>query len=312
MIDVAVQHLASDNTSGAAEILARARGIFALLKNRWSELGIDDLEKAHRAVLKTSIAITTAQPHMSPLLRLASVAFSAAKNINTAGDVPESVEAAATLFIEWASRSSREAALNGAALISANASVLTHSRSSTVLESLIEAKRGGRSFSVFATESRPMLEGRSLAKSLIEEGIPVTLIADSAAARVVNHVEMVLVGADKVISTEIINKIGTRMIALAARDQGVPVYSICDSSKFVKDDYGDSLTRDAHDASELWADPPAGVKLQNNYFEATPIRYFTGVVTEDGVLSPEAASRRVLQITIEPELTQELYRTSVK
>jgi translation initiation factor 2B subunit (eIF-2B alpha/beta/delta family) len=171
IVDAAVERISSDHTSGAAEILSRAGDVFLLLDNHASEFGIVDLESAYRAILETCVAISNAQPDMSPLLRLASAALSAAKDATTPTEALKSARDAALRFIESAGRGYRAAVLRGAALIHERAAVLTHSRSSTVLAALLEAKRAGRSFVVIATEGRPMLEGRSLAASLAGEGI---------------------------------------------------------------------------------------------------------------------------------------------
>ena len=307
IVDAAVERISSDHTSGAAEILSRAAEVFLLLDNHASEFGIADLESAYRTILETCVAISNAQPDMSPIVRLASAAFSAAQDATTPTEALKSAGDAALHFIESAGRKYRAAVLRGAALIHERAKVLTHSRSSTVLAALLEAKRAGRSFIVTATESRPMLEGRSLAASLSSEGINVTLIADSAVALALNKVDMVLLGADKVTPRDVINKIGTRLIALAARERDVPVYVLCDTSKFISEEYYETI-REMKDPGELWEDPPSGVEPENSYFEPTPIDFFAGIVTEDGLLAVDEARQRAESAAIHQELAGSLLR----
>lgn len=304
IIDAAAARISSDNTSGAAEILSSTGEVFSLLATHQSDFGNMDLEGVYQLIFETCLKITKAQPAMSALLRLSSAALSSAGNATTPEQCLKSATGAALAFIENADRASRATVLHAAALIKEHATVLTHSRSSTVLYALLEAKKNGRTFDVVATESRPMLEGRSLATSLSHKNIPVTLIADSAAALMMSKIDVVMVGADKLTASDVINKIGTRMIAVAAREQDLPVYALCDTSKFIPEDYLIGTARNSPD--ELWDNPPAGVKVKNSYFEPTPIEYFMGIVTEEGLLSPDDARRHAESASIDRDLARRL------
>ena len=87
--DAAIGDIASDNVSGAAEILRRAAAVFSLLSAELTHqaslsasLGIDE---AQQSVRETCIALAKAQPDMSSLLRLASEALSAARAATAGG-----------------------------------------------------------------------------------------------------------------------------------------------------------------------------------------------------------------------------------
>jgi len=306
VIDEAINQIAADNTSGAAEILRRAGAIFTLLNDWASEPGADNFDLAQRAVIETCAALASAQFDMIPLLRLANVALSAARTATDARGSLRLARAAAMNFIANAERAAHNTALHSAALIPEDATLLTHSRSSTVLAAFVEAKHAGRSFSVVATESRPMLEGRALAESVSSLDIPVTLIADAAASLAMDQVDLVIVGADTVTPTDLVNKIGTQMIALAARNRDLPLYALCDSSKFIREDYFGAGIYHRGAAEELWPDAPRGVTVVNRYFEPTPLSCFTGIVTEDGALSIAEAARRAEQTSIDSELVKAL------
>jgi translation initiation factor eIF-2B subunit delta len=237
---------------------------------------------------------------------LASAALSA---VRIAGDPQHSLkcaEEAALNFISNSSRAAQDASLRAATLIRAGATVLTHSRSSTVLSAFIEARRAARKFSVVVTESRPMLEGRAMAEALASHDISVTLIADAAASLSMDVVDLVMLGADQITPGNLVNKIGTRMIALSGRERGLQVYAICDSSKLIREDYFGAPYRRSRNADELWSDAPRGVKVVNSYFEPTPLSWFTGVVTEDGVLSIAEAAGRAEEASIDTELMSAL------
>jgi translation initiation factor 2B subunit (eIF-2B alpha/beta/delta family) len=305
-IDEAIHQIASDTTSGAAEILRRAGAVFTQLNGASLPEDAGDVEVAQQAVIETCAALASAQSDMTPLLRLASAALSAARIATDARDSLKRAEDAALTFIAHAQRSAHQAALHAATLIKDRATVLTHSRSSTVLAAFVAAKRDGRSFSVVATESRPLLEGRTFAEAVACQGIPVNLIADAAASLAMNEADLVMVGADKITPVNLVNKIGTRMIALAARERGLPLYALCDSSKFIREDYFAASIRHLRSADELWPDAPRGVMVVNRYFEPTPLACFTGIVTEGGALSITEAARSAEVTMIDSELVRAL------
>jgi translation initiation factor 2B subunit (eIF-2B alpha/beta/delta family) len=304
-MDSSIAQIASNSTSGAAEILRLAGEVFSQLRGQ-ADPSLGSVEQAQQAILETAIALVRAQPDMSPLLRLANVAISAASTATSAQDALKSAEDHTLKFIDTANRAVRTAALHAANLILPGATVMTHSRSSTVLAAFMEARLNGRSFSVVATESRPGLEGRALAEALAHEDIRVSLIADSAASLAMDDVDVVLVGADTITQEDLVNKIGTWMIGLAARERGLPFYAVCDSSKFINADYRCRPVRNEGSINLLWPDAPAEVLVVNGYFEPTPLALFSGIITEDGVLSTEEASRRAERASIEKQLLEAL------
>jgi translation initiation factor eIF-2B subunit delta len=303
MINDAITRLASNNTSGASEILRQAGEVFSSLSLQ--QPGHTRIEEVQKAILETCIALVKAQPDMSPLLRLASVAMSAARRATSEPEALVAVEAAARGFIERAERAVLAAAQNSAGLIRSGITILTHSRSSTIYAAFLEAAKSRKKFAVIATESRPGLEGRALAQDLAAQHIPVTLIADAAASLALDQIDLVLVGADTVTPREVRNKIGTRMICLAAREHGLPVYAVCDTTKLICADYCRRVSNDGG-AEELWPGAPPGVSTMNRYFEPTPLGYFAGIITEDGVHSHEEAARRAEAASIDAALLRAL------
>lgn len=285
----AVQRIAADNRSGAAEILSEAGKLFALLNARNPAHSTLNREIALQAVTDVAIALVQAQPNMSPLLKLASAAMTAARESVDAANVLEEAARAAALFVEVSTRAAAATAANGALVISEGSRILTHSRSSTLFEAFVKAKRDGRHFSIVVTESRPLLEGRTLAEALAREGVPVTLVADAAAALAMEEVDCVIVGADTVTPEFLVNKIGTRMIALAALERNLPIHALCDTSKFVREVYS-AQACEMSESAEVWPNPPSGVRVINRYFEPTPLAHFTSIITEDGAHSSEDAS----------------------
>lgn len=158
-------------------------------------------------------------------------------------------------------------------------SLLTYSMSSTVTRALTQMP--AREINVVVPESRPRLEGWHLASALAEEGIAVTYITDAQAGIFAEQAEMVLVGADSILADgSIINKSGTRLVALAARDADVPFYVCAESFKCTAQTAAEvSLEEKA--GSELRPPQVPGVRARNIYFEVTPAALITDWLSDE-------------------------------
>jgi eIF-2B alpha/beta/delta-like uncharacterized protein len=161
-------------------------------------------------------------------------------------------------------------------------SVFTHSRSSTVLGVI----QGLGAKKCLCTESRPLFEGREMAKMLRDRGVDVTLIVDSAIGMFIDSAELALSGADSVLADgSVVNKVGTKVLALSALDAGVPFYTVCDTYKFNLLNYlGKDIELEEHDPEEV-ADIE-GINVRNPYFEVIPSSLIKGVITENGLMTP--------------------------
>jgi ribose 1,5-bisphosphate isomerase len=173
--------------------------------------------------------------------------------------------------------------------------VLTHCHSSTVTYMLRKAKEAGKSFEVFCTETRPFLQGRITARELVEAGIKTTLIVDSAARFFMNKIDMVIVGADAITSEgNVINKIGTSMIALAAKEARTPFYVVSELLKFDPATmYGEYEKIEERSAEEVWANPPKELIIRNPVFDVTRRDFIHGIICEEGIISPHLVSEIV-------------------
>jgi translation initiation factor 2B subunit (eIF-2B alpha/beta/delta family) len=151
--------------------------------------------------------------------------------------------------------------------------VLTFSRSATV-SALLSANRH-RGIAVLCGESRPGNEGRVLARDLAHAGIEITLATDASLFALLPRADRVIVGADAVTATAVVNKTGTAPLLACARERGIETYVVCSSFKafpfvFIKDEPPD----------EVWGDAPPSVAVVNRYFDATPVAQVSFFVTE--------------------------------
>jgi ribose 1,5-bisphosphate isomerase len=178
----------------------------------------------------------------------------------------------------------------GAKKIHNKMKVFTHCHSSTVVAILLEAKKQGKTFEVYNTETRPKFQGRITAEKLAKKGIPVLHMVDSAGRSMIRECDLFLFGCDA-ISVEgfLINKIGTESLVDAANEVGIPSYSCTSSWKFDTETvFGQNTEIEQRDPKEVWDKPPKKVKIYNPAFEITLPDKFTGVITELGVFKAEA------------------------
>ncbi len=166
--------------------------------------------------------------------------------------------------------------------------ILTHSFSSTVIEAIKFAYKNKKEIQVMVTESRPLFDGRKTANILSKYGIPTTIMTDAAAGFFIGNVDMVLLGADSLLTNgEIINKVGTYPIVLSAAYQGIPVYILADTGKLNLRSYFTQILLEERETKEVWMKPPTNVSVRNLYFDITPKFFITRIITEIQNIKPE-------------------------
>jgi methylthioribose-1-phosphate isomerase len=193
---------------------------------------------------------------------------------------------------------------HGATLIEDGYTILHHCNTGalatvdygTALGVIRAAHEQGKRVHVLVDETRPRLQGARLtAWELKQLGIPFSLIADNAAGHFMRRgeVDLVLVGADRVAANgDVANKIGTYKLAVVARENGVPFYSVVPTSTVdLSLESGDDIPIEERDAEEVTVIggvriAPEGIAVANPAFDVTPHRYLTGIVTEKGIVYP--------------------------
>lgn len=274
---IGLRALAHDHRSGAAEIADRAA---AVLEEFCRQATAGDPRLPY-ALSELAEATLTVQPSMAPLLNLANrVQLAAEQNADPLRRLRSDLE-------KFRRRRQQAAARIGhlfASRVPRRATVLTYTYSSTVLAALTAAQR--RVSQVILSESRPLLEGRTLAAHLAAQGMAVTLVVDAALREHVTAADVVVVGADTVFEGAYVNKIGTRLIQEQARAANKPFYVLADTAKFLPPAVARFHRVDEKPAREVWRDPPPQVTVLNRYFETIPLQRHITLLSERGVMPP--------------------------
>jgi len=169
--------------------------------------------------------------------------------------------------------------------------IFTHCHSSTVSNALIHAKKNGRKFRVYNTETRPLYQGRITAINLSKAGIDVTMFIDSGAAIAFEmedknddiYANKMFIGADALTKEGAINKVGSYMLSKLAHLNKIPVYVFTDSWKYTNK----NPPMEQRPAKEVWDKIPKNVKIKNPAFEMIPKKYISRVITEIGIMTYE-------------------------
>lgn len=195
----------------------------------------------------------------------------------------------------------------GAALIPDQGRILTHCNAGalatgglgTALAAIYVAAEEGKEIEVYADETRPLLQGSRLtAWELNRAGIPVTVLADSAAAVLMKEgeIDLVLVGADRIAANgDTANKIGTYALAVVAKHHGIPFYVAAPRSTFdPSSKTGADILVEQRDPEEIRSGfgrltAPVDVDVYNPAFDVTPADLITAIVSDVGVHRPPYA-----------------------
>ncbi|RZV11775.1 translation initiation factor 2B subunit (eIF-2B alpha/beta/delta family) [Natrinema hispanicum] len=277
-----VRSIAADDEHGAAYLSVRTLEVLrdraGLLVAERREFGADpDGEWDELAELAGRLL--EARPSMAVLRNRVNRAMADADGGDR--DAPAVLEATLSGIDRALAADTDAAATAGERL---DGSVATLSRSGTVLEALQQ----GSPARVFVAESRPAREGIAVAEDLAETtDSTVTVHTDAAVAHVLarNDIDQVVVGADTILPDgAVVNKTGTRALAIAAAREGIPVSVVAATDKIST---REDVNLESGDRAAVY-DGDAAVDVLNPTFDVTPADCVTDVSTERGALKPGA------------------------
>jgi translation initiation factor eIF-2B subunit delta len=275
-----LQQIREDNTSGATQLAQQgAQFLLACLKEGKAE-----------EMWALGKALIDAQPSMAPMTNLVNHLFHAIEAFKDPQSIKEQGEAALQRFLKGLSTGGERIRGHALSLLKWEKRVMTLSYSSTVLGALEHAQ----AIEVICPESRPLLEGLRTARELGAMGIRTRIVVDSAAPSLMEECDVVMIGADAVTPEGVVNKIGTYALALAARERNVPFYVLAGQEKFLPL----PLRIAERDPKEVSQEAIPRSRVENRYFDCTPLDLITGVVTQEGVIAGKEIRKHLEGIKI--------------
>lgn len=280
-----LQSIFNDNQSGSytlnCRLLERLRIYIADCKN--NEVAVDEsFDELHHTLRN----LIKHQPNMVLLRKSVAVITSyfkrSLKNDKSANEIYQAVDEKIQSYIAEMHNNSDIIAKSGAKIITNFNKILTISNSTLVKKVFDVASHQKRKFEVYSLKSDPPGEGIGFAESLSEMGLKVHLLADSQAGIVMNEMNLVLIGADRLYEDGLINKSGTLALCLLARYFNTPVYLVAETVKILKVSER-SIKYNFKPVEEVYSGRDDSMSVVNRYFEEIPYNLINRVISEEGV-----------------------------
>lgn len=298
-IQEVIYPIRDDLQSGAAELALQGISAFRTLMGEAESESPDGM----RAMLvEAAQTLVKAHPAMAPLFHLGNEVLLASRGGASTAEIVASVDGTLTKFETRLCESAEKIAEHAFKLVPNGDMVFAYSFSSTVVSSLLNAKARGRVFRVLCTEARPSMEGRKLANVLSQAGVEVVHTFDSAMGLMLPQCRIALMGCDCVGRPGIVNKVGSWLLALACKEQGIPLVALAGTEKFVADERFFEFEDFERPGAEVWADSPAGVRVQNKQYEPVPWNWISSVVTEHGIIQEQGVEQYISKMEVHPAL----------
>lgn len=292
----------NDHESGASVVAQKVIKCVELFAREQAE---QPLAQFIEAVEDIAGQVLRAQPGMAQLTNFFNLIFVTIENETSESTLSLSRKLAgeAKRFDERSKNALGKVADIGAGLIDDDAVVLVHSNSSNVFQIVKKACEEGKTFEAVCLESRPVNEGRVCAAELSKLGVPSLYVVDAAASKGVERADLVLLGSDSLSENSLVNKVGSKAICLLAREDVVPCYAVGESNKFTPQRLRPKKEQPRNPA-EVWDNPPAESTIENYYFDDIPLDLFTGIITEDGVLTPDEIQGKIRSQSLSTKLIE--------
>lgn len=278
-----VREIRDDRVRGASELARRCLDILMITAGKtWPNQSAAELQ---RCLLELADELATTRPSMTVLqnlLRQWRQGFTSHFPLKDLAAVRQAAVNQAEQLIAASQQAVRDCAGYAAELLGRGRTVLTHSRSSTVVEVCRLLKDAD--LRMIVTESRPLEEGRQWAEQLAAWQVPTTYITDAQMGLFVAQADAVLVGADSILTDgSVVNKAGTYLLALAARASQVPFYVCAENLKWRRAEQP-PLTLEEMATAELGVPDWPGVTVRNVYFDITPPELVSAWISEQGCM----------------------------
>lgn len=269
----------------------------------------DNIEKSIEAFKRAREYLASSRPTAVNLFWALNRVWQAAESVETLQQLREIVLSEANAIYQEDVDMCRKIGQHGEKFIKDSAGILTHCNAGalatagqgTALSPMFEAHKKGRKFSVFADETRPLLQGARLtAWELKQAGIDVTVICDNMAGWLMKQgkISAVITGADRIASNgDTANKIGTYSLSILAREHGVPFYIAAPSSTFdlnIKNGAEIPIEQRAAEEVTTFAGTktaPTDVGVYNPAFDVTNARDIAAIITEKGIIEKPDVER---------------------
>jgi translation initiation factor 2B subunit (eIF-2B alpha/beta/delta family) len=289
-LNARIDQLARDHRSGAAEIVENIGNLLIDIAREGGQHP-DQCEQLLRRAIRR---LAQGQPSMAPVLNFLNLACLARDKAESdwetfRGAMEELVRRREQQFADMEARVKE--------LPRVNDTLMIYSNSSTVFQIVSACRELGWPRRVITSEARPVNEGLLMAHKLKAAGIPVTVYTDAALMSRIAEAGSVWVGGDAVSHQGLVNKVGSRALAMLSKVVGIPFISLMSTNKLLSPDMLLFFRMLPQNPREIAADDADVLDVVNEYYEIIPLDLVTFIYTELGLSKPDDLVR---QITPEP------------
>lgn len=299
-VELVVERIRLDIIGGAADI---AKETVQALQKMISDYPESRAEQFEKDYMEAVIAILRVTPSFAPPINALHRLTAAYEDSLEAGDpfieTKLKIIDSGNALLEWMNASLDKIARIGAEKIKDGDTVFMYSMSSTVWRILKYAKKQGKNFVLWCTESRPGNEGLWNIDELRKAGIPVSMSVDACIGTLVPKANIVFVGADAVSAYgSVFCKAGTYPTALIAKAHNIPFYIAADTLKFESATLlGFNFRSDPVPRDQVLNDEyPVDVPVNGVLFDETLPELVTALITELGPIHPISAGQIILSM----------------
>ena len=247
-----------DNTSGSTELLQKIIDFFLANPNYISDNLLAELSE-----------------HFKSFQIITDFLSGLPKNIH-----PENKEQTIEYLKHYSSNVTNELNLlfqNTLTYLNKKTKFVTISNSKTLQFIFSKYQKFSPDLEITILESRPQFEGRILAEALLDNDIKISVVTEAMTANAVENCDAVIIGADKILSNgSVINKTGSRNLAILCRYFKKPFYVVAGKSKFSNTE---KYERDFHNVLEIWNSQSKNLNIQNYYFEKIEADLITTIIS---------------------------------
>ncbi|TFF98090.1 MAG: hypothetical protein EU541_07315 [Promethearchaeota archaeon] len=277
-----LEDLRQDNSSGARELIEKAIEIIEIYLEGFSKNNID----ISIGLIKIASQIINSRPSMAPLINTIGFLMRGKDRITKGIILKRLKELSNYRTKQMTSLQTHFGSLLNR-IYKPELKIMLISHSSTI--NTLFSKHTDKNIIFYVLESRPLLEGQKTAE-YYSNNFQTNLIVDSAMGKFIEEIDMVLVGIDSILRDgSIINKIGTYPLSVLAFENNKKVFAIGDSFKYnLRSHFSQEIKIQKKPSNEIYKKSGQKNKLtiKNYYFDITPSKYITRIISDLGIHSP--------------------------
>ncbi len=275
-----IDSISKDHQRGAAEIVENIAELYIAI----SKIGLKDPEAADQLFSRGVRILARGQPTMAPVLNFLNKVCLLRMRL---GDNWQELTRAITDLHEKGKSQLDAMLARIEELPRVDGILMTFSNSSTAAHIIIACQHLNYPSKVICSEGRPVMEGLVMARRLTTGGVPVTVYTDAALMSRIDEVDAVWVGGDSLSHNGLVNKVGSRALAMLAKAHDIPFISLMSSDKLMSPNLHPFFRCLPQNPREIASDDADDLDVINEYYEQIPLNMIDYIFTEKGLSKPE-------------------------